>query len=102
MNRNSSNRKPCGAQTPPVRKGKNSVSEKPENQAKEKDHYLGLGMAIGMIAFAPLGVVLAIATDTLGLLGIGPAMGVAVGIALGEGFYRRSLRNHEEKNHESD
>ena len=102
MSRNSSNRKPCGAQTPPVRKGKNSVSEKPENQAKEKDHYLGLGMAIGMIAFAPLGVVLAIATDTLGLLGIGPAMGVGVGIALGEGLYRRSLPDQEEKNHESD
>jgi len=63
---------------------------------------MGLGMAIGMIIFAPLGIILAIATDTPGLLGIGPAMGVGVGVALGEGLYQRSLRNHKEKNHESD
>ena len=73
-----------------------------EGQSKEKSHYLGMGMAIGMIIFAPLGIILAIATDTPGLLGIGPAMGVGVGIALGEGLYRRSLPDQEEKNHESD
>ena len=89
-------------QSQAVREEKNNMSKKRETQAKEKDHYVGLGMAIGMIAFAPLGIVLAIATGTFGLLGIGPAMGVAVGVALGEGLYQRSLRNHEEKTHESD
>jgi hypothetical protein len=56
---------------------------------QDREHYLSVGMAIGMIMFMPLGF-LFILLDNPGLLGIGPAMGIAVGLAIGEQLYRRS------------
>ena len=59
----------------------------------EKERYMAIGLAIGMPSFALIGFILCIATDTLGLLGVGPAMGVAVGIAIGEGLRQRRREN---------
>ena len=59
---------------------------------REREHYIGIGMAIGMPAFSFLGIILCIATDNPGLLGLAPATGLALGIAIGEGLYRRSRR----------
>lgn len=59
-------------------------------QDAARNHYLGIGLAVGMPSFALVGFVLCIATGTPGLLGLGPAIGLAVGIAIGEGLYRRS------------
>lgn len=56
----------------------------------ERDRYTAIGLAIGMPSFALIGFLLCIATDSPGLLGLGPAIGLAVGIAIGEGLYRRS------------
>jgi hypothetical protein len=46
-------------------------------------------MAIGLPIFGLLGIALCLATDTPGLLGVGPAIGLAMGIAIGEGLYQR-------------
>jgi hypothetical protein len=52
-----------------------------------KGHFIGLGMALG----APLGIPLFLALDNPGMMGIGIAIGVAVGTAL-EGRYNRNPR----------
>ena len=62
----------------------------------ERAHYMAIGLAIGMPSFALIGIALCIATDTLGLLGVGPAIGLAIGISIGEGLYLRS--RHSEAN----
>ena len=56
----------------------------------ERDRYIGIGIAIGMPSVALIGFVLCLATDNPGLLGLPPAIGLAMGIAIGEGLYRRS------------
>jgi hypothetical protein len=63
-----------------------------QTQIPDKSEYMGRGMAIGMIVCMPLGVALFIITGNPGLLGIGPAVGVAMGVAIGEGLYQRSTR----------
>ena len=60
------------------------------NHNVQRQRYMAMGLAIGMPSFALIGFALCIATDTLGLLGMCPAMGLAVGIAIGEGLYQRS------------
>ena len=53
--------------------------------------WIGIGMAL----FAGVGVVIASVTDTPGLIGIGPAIGVAFGTSVGtalEARYRREGR----------
>ncbi len=66
------------------------MSEKQGIRTEERERYLAIGLAIGMPCFALIGMALCIATDNLGLLGVGPAIGLSIGIAIGEGLYRRS------------
>jgi hypothetical protein len=54
---------------------------------------MAIGMAIGMPIFALAGLILCIATDNFGLLGVGPALGLAMGIAIGEGLYQRGQQS---------
>ena len=56
-----------------------------------KRHYQGKGMAIGMALFMPFGVILWLLLDTPGMLGVGPALGVSIGIALGEAMYKKEV-----------
>jgi hypothetical protein len=65
-----------------------------QTQIPDKNEYMGRGMAIGMIMCMPVGVALFIITGNPGLLGIGPAVGIALGVAIGEGLYQRSTRQH--------
>lgn len=53
------------------------------------NHYLGLGMGIGMAIFTPAVIVLCVITRNFGLIGVGPALGISFGIALGQQLYRR-------------
>jgi hypothetical protein len=65
----------------------------PENkniQNGRRERYLAIGLAIGMPTFGLIGMAVCLATDNLGLLGVGPALGMAVGVAIGEGLYQRS------------
>ena len=47
-------------------------------------HFVGVGMAIGLAVFSGLAIPLALATGNFGLVGIGPALGVAFGLSLGQ------------------
>ena len=47
-------------------------------------HFLGIWMGIGIVIFSGLGIPLSIATDNPGFIGIGPALGVAFGLAVGQ------------------
>ena len=58
----------------------------------ERDRYMAIGLAIGMPSFALIGFAWCLATDNLGLLGLAPAIGLTMGIAIGEGLYQRSRR----------
>jgi hypothetical protein len=68
------------------------MSQQSNEPTKRKEHYMGQGMALGMAMFAPLGIVLSIVTDNYGLLGIGPAIGISIGVAIGEHLYKQSKR----------
>jgi hypothetical protein len=72
------------------------MSGKQTTHNAERNRYLAIGLAIGMPSFALVGFVLCLATDNPGLLGVPPALGLAMGIAIGEGLYLRS-RQREEK-----
>jgi hypothetical protein len=77
--------------------GRGKMSGKHVIHNAERDRYIGIGMAIGMPSFALVGFVLCIATDNPGLLGLGPAIGLTMGIAIGEGLYRRSRQSEGNK-----
>ncbi|MCK5634477.1 MAG: hypothetical protein KAI06_05295 [Anaerolineales bacterium] len=63
-----------------------------EYQEEElKQQYQRKGMGIGMALFMPFGVILWLLLDNPGFLGVGPALGVSVGIALGEAMYKRKF-----------
>jgi hypothetical protein len=57
-----------------------------EMEKYPEGHFVGMWIGIGIALFAGLGVPLAIATGNLGLMGIGPALGVTVGVAIGQGI----------------
>jgi hypothetical protein len=54
------------------------------NEGYPEGHFVGKWMAIGIAIFSGLGIPLAIITENLGLIGIGPAMGAAFGVAIGQ------------------
>ena len=57
-----------------------------EHETKQypEGHFLGMWMAIGIVIFSGLGIPLSIVTGNPGLMGIGPALGVAIGLSIGQ------------------
>lgn len=55
-------------------------------------HFIGMWMAIGMLIFSGIGIPLSIATGNPGLIGIGPALGVAFGLSIGAGIEEKMKR----------
>jgi hypothetical protein len=47
-------------------------------------HFIGMWMGIGIAIFSGLGIPLSIATKNYGFMGIGPALGVAFGLSIGQ------------------
>lgn len=47
-------------------------------------HFMGMGIAIGLVIFSGVGISLSTSLDNPGLIGIGPAIGVAIGVAIGQ------------------
>lgn len=60
-----------------------------DNRTYPEGHFIGMWMGIGIAIFSGVGVALSAATDNPGLIGIGPALGVAVGLAIGTGVEER-------------
>ena len=75
------------------------------NEKYPEGHFVGMWMGIGIAIFSGIGVPLSVALKMPGLIGIGPAIGVAFGIALGQSIeskYKkegkiRSLTKDEKK-----
>lgn len=63
----------------------------------ERDRCLAIGLFIGMPSFTFIGILLCIATDNPGLIGLAPAIGLAIGIAIGEGLYQRRKQDRAER-----
>ena len=58
-----------------------------ENQNKYPEgHFVGMWMAIGIAIFSGIGIPLSIVTDNAGFIGVGPALGVSIGMAIGTGI----------------
>jgi hypothetical protein len=56
-----------------------------ENEKKYTEgHFIGMWMGIGIALFAGIGIPLTLITDNPGLIGIGPALGVGFGLAIGQ------------------
>lgn len=53
------------------------------NKRYPEGHFVGLWMVIGIAIFSGLGIPLAIVTENSGLIGIGPAIGISFGLAIG-------------------
>ena len=54
------------------------------NEKYPEGHFVGMWMGIGIALFSGIGVPFSIALKNPGLLGIGPALGVAFGLSLGQ------------------
>lgn len=67
--------------------------EKRKDQTLEKDHYIGVGLAIGMPICMPLGVALFVITGNPGLMGAVVGFSVAVSLAIGENLAQRNARH---------
>lgn len=65
-------------------KTKKKTQTKEEQKQYPEGHFLGVGIAIGMLIFSGVGVALSTSLDNPGLIGIGPAIGVAIGVAIGQ------------------
>ena len=56
-----------------------------------KQRYRSKGIALGMALFMPFGVILWLLVGNPGMLGVGPALGLSIGISIGESMYRKTL-----------
>jgi hypothetical protein len=65
------------------------LNEKQREALKRK--FQEKGMIIGMLMFMPVGVAMWLLLGNPGLLGIGPALGISVGVAIGEDLYNKEI-----------
>ena len=49
-------------------------------------YYINLWMIIGIVIFSGFGIPISIATDNAAFIGMGPALGLAVGLSIGSGI----------------
>jgi len=64
--------------------------EEDKEQTALRNHYLGIGFAIGMPIGIAFSAIFVFAMKTPGLIGVGAGIGVALGVAIGEGLYQRN------------
>ncbi len=58
----------------------------PEDKTYPEGHFVGIWMSIGILIFAVIGILISIVTDSSYFIGIGPALGVGFGLAIGQGI----------------
>ena len=56
----------------------------PKGKKYPEGHFIGLWMAIGIAIFSGLGIPLSIATENYAFIGIGPSLGIAIGLVIGQ------------------
>lgn len=59
---------------------------------RPKGHYVSVGIAIGIGIFGVLGFIVSALTDNFALLGVGPAVGVPIGILIGQSLESKKER----------
>ena len=57
-----------------------------EEKKYPEGHFIGIWMGIGIAIFSGIGVPISIATNNNAFMGIGPALGVAFGLSIGQGI----------------
>ena len=57
-----------------------------------KGYFTGIWMVLGLAVFSGVGIPLSVITENFGLIGIGPAIGISLGLAIGQ-----SVENNYEK-----
>lgn len=60
-----------------------------QNKKYPRGHFLNTWTAIGIAVFSGLGVPISIITDNPGLIGIGPALGIVIGAAIGKSYEKK-------------
>jgi len=55
------------------------------NEKYSEGHFLGLWMGVGIAIFSVIGIPLSILTGNYAFIGVGPGLGVAVGLSIGQG-----------------
>ena len=55
-----------------------------EEQKYPEGHFVGKWMGIGIAIFSGIGIPLSVITKQFAFIGIGPALGVSVGLAIGQ------------------
>ena len=59
------------------------------NKKYPEGHFVGMWMGAGIAIFSGIGIPLSIVSENPGLIGIGPAIGVAFGLAVGSSIEAR-------------
>lgn len=62
------------------------------NKQHPKGHYTTLGIAIGAGVFGVLGFIICVLTDNMGLIGVGPAVGIPLGLLIGQSLESKKER----------
>jgi hypothetical protein len=56
----------------------------PKDKEFPEGHFVGLWIGLGIAIFSGLGIPLSVATENYAFIGVGPALGVAFGAAIGQ------------------
>jgi len=62
------------------------IASDANNKKYPKGYFVNLWMGLGIAIFSGVGIPIAIITDNFAFIGIGPALGVSVGLAIGQGM----------------
>ena len=65
------------------------------NKKYPEGHFIGMWMGIGIAMFSGLGVPLSIATKNIAFIGIGPALGVAFGLSIGQAIENKYKKENK-------
>ena len=67
------------------------MDEKKMNDKELRERERERGMVLGMLTFFPIGAALFLATGNPGMIGTGVALGLPIGLAIGEHRYKKLI-----------